>query len=801
MFTHYGNQCRNPLNAGLKNNMATGKVSPNRSVKPKMSRAHHAFIAYPSEPRLIPEAIRDAIDLSQTSRLRLLPWERVPIIGLKLDDLIREKIAGCDVLLADITYPNFNVYYEIGYAIAHDTPIIPLVNTSITDAVKNAQRIGLFDTTGWLTYDNSNELIYRLNDWQNVSWTDKLRKDKDHAQPLFVLDTAVKSNYRNYVYSAITHSQVEMRSFDPSANPRLTAAHAIGEISSSAGAILMLLDPRMAGAEENNLRAGFLAGLAHGFEIDPLIIQFDNGPAPTDFRDFVRNSNRRVETENHVSEYCSQVLVRNQRSSKRARKYTLGLLNKIDLGASAAENEIQQLAEYFVSTAEFARAQRSDSALIIGRKGSGKSAIAVRAAAEAQRDRGNLVLDLRPAAHNLSDLREQLLGTVGQGLFDHTIASFWQYVLLLEMILAARERALKEAKRNYPLQERIRKLEDEFNLTDEFLAGDFTSRLEATVESVLTVLAGSPTPEEVREQITNSMYESVIPSLRAAFLDLRDFYQDVYILLDDLDKGWPPRKLEPYDVKTIRHLIEVLKRIQRDFRRKDINVRYMMFLRSDVYDTLVEQTADRGKDAVIKVDWSDREQLSHLLRERVLTSFDSETGDEAWEAFNPKMPDGRNAIDHLIDAALYRPRFLIEVAERVLSFAINRGHSFVDERDVENALEQMSLYLVSDFAYEMRNVAGTPEDIFYAFIGTSGLLTHEEVTQKISARWPTIEHESVLDLLVWYGFLGIVSAADKAVFIFDRAYDFRRLLAERPTDPCERLYAVNGAFTRGLKES
>ena len=81
----------------------------------------------------------------------------------------------------------------------------------------------------------------------------------------------------------------------------------------------------------------------------------------------------------------------------------------------------------------------------------------------------------------------------------------------------------------------------------------------------------------------------------------------------------------------------------------------MMFVRSDVYDILVEETADRGKDNVIKVDWSDRTQLAHLLRERVITSFDGVEGDEAWNAFNVLMPDGRHAVDHLIDASLFRP--------------------------------------------------------------------------------------------------------------------------------------------------
>ena len=339
----------------------------------------------------------------------------------------------------------------------------------------------------------------------------------------------------------------------------MTASHAIGEVSASAGVVVTLLSQQMADWAKNNLRSAFLAGLAQGFDVEPLILQFDNGPAPLDYRDWVKNANRRIETERHVEEYCREVLIRNQRGGGRARRYSFGVLSKVNLGASAAENEGQQLADYFIQTAEYARALRAEGAIVVGRKGSGKSAIAIRAAAELSRNHRALVLDLRPAAHNLSDLREQLQGSVGQGLFDHTITSFWQYVLLIELLLAARERALKQSRSDFGLQEDLRAIETDFSLTDEFVAGDFTARLEMTVERVLGFLSHNPSPDAVRQEITNEMYEDVIPALRDAFLSLSPFFSDPVILLDDLDKGWPPGRLEPYDVRMLRHLVEVLK--------------------------------------------------------------------------------------------------------------------------------------------------------------------------------------------------------------------------------------------------
>lgn len=153
----------------------------------------------------------------------------------------------------------------------------------------------------------------------------------------------------------------------------------------------------------------------------------------------------------------------------------------------------------------------------------------------------------------------------------------------------------------------------------------------------------------------------------------------------------------------------------------------------------------------------------------------------------------------MIESSLRRPRFLIDLCERTLSFAVNRGHSTVDEDDVEEGMRQMSLYLVSDFAYELRDVAGTPENIFYKFIGASDLLTEVELESMLSQDTLGLGIKDTIDMLLWYGFLGIVSELNKPIFIYDRAYDFRRLEAERTSKGQEALYAINTAFLRGLR--
>ena len=150
----------------------------------------------------------------------------------------------------------------------------------------------------------------------------------------------MKTDFRNQIFHLVENSQVEFRTFDPTEIPRLTAAHAIAEVSSSAGVIVPLISEELVDAERSNLRASFILGLCHGFEVEAMAIQYGGGPAPMDYRDFITNSTFKHETDRHVREFAANVLVWNQRSSLRDRHLTINLLSTVDLGSPMAENEL-----------------------------------------------------------------------------------------------------------------------------------------------------------------------------------------------------------------------------------------------------------------------------------------------------------------------------------------------------------------------------------------------------------------------------------------------------------------------------
>jgi hypothetical protein len=58
----------------------------------------------------------------------------------------------------------------------------------------------------------------------------------------------------------------------------------------------------------------------------------------------------------------------------------------------------------------------------------------------------------------------------------------------------------------------------------------------------------------------------------------------------------------------------------------------------------------------------------------------------------------------------------------------------------------------------------------------------------------------VLDLLLWYGVLGVIRETDEIAFIYSVNYDFRRLLAVlNALPPDRRRFYINPAFWPGLE--
>jgi hypothetical protein len=346
----------------------------------------------------------------------------------------------------------------------------------------------------------------------------------------------------------------------------------------------------------------------------------------------------------------------------------------------------------------------------------------------------------------------------------------------------------------------VQTIEDALKLTEEMAAADFTARLELVVRHLVERISESKLDgEALRGKITNFIFTGDLKNVRQLANRFCADFAKVVLLFDNLDKGWPAAKIEPTDIRIVRLLLEALQRMQRELEKERVDFQHLIFLRDDVYELLVQETPDRGKYNIVRVDWSDPDQLKQLMVRRVDLNarlLDVKT-QQLWDVLIPARANGTSAFATMVQYSLMRPRFLIELTERALAYAVNRGHAEVSVADLEDAIRQHSLYLVSDFGYEIRDVSGLTEDIFYSFIGMADKLDGERLTEIVRRADPRLPSDTVIRLLLWYGFLGFQRNGG-AIFIFDTNYDMRRLKAEIHRFGPNPTYAINPAFLKGL---
>src|SRR5580704_9935702 len=190
---------------------------------------------------------------------------------------------------------------------------------------------------------------------------------------------------------------------------------------SSRAVILHLLNPDILGAEVHNARCAFIAGIGMAAQKRVLMIQQGTTAHPIDYRDVVVTYQKPLEIPDLLVPLLGQVIEEIQTTNFVPTALKLTPLEKIDLGDLAAENEIRALDSYYVPTAQYQQAKGGHARLVVGRKGSGKTAPFYALRSTFRPIRSHLVLDLKPEGHQFTKLREAVLARLPEGVQQHVL--------------------------------------------------------------------------------------------------------------------------------------------------------------------------------------------------------------------------------------------------------------------------------------------------------------------------------------------------------------------------------------------
>jgi hypothetical protein len=554
----------------------------------------------------------------------------------------------------------------------------------------------------------------------------------------------------------------------------------------------------------HNALCAFVAGYAVAQK--KIVVLFQDGSnqvAPIDYRDIVltfSSSNQIPGLLRPTLNRVYDVLQTGRFDSPEVEN--LGVLRSLDLGDVAAENEIGGLLQYFVPTGPSTTARHGHARLVIGRKGSGKTAIFYEVRNSEGRGLDHLVLDLKPEGHQFLRLREFVESRMRPGMREYTLTAFWTYILLTELARKLLDADARVARHDPNRFRDWQELEHVYRRHDPGEEADFSQRLYRQVNRIVNQLEGIP-DSEVSEEMTEVIYAGDVRVLREAVTNYIQAKEGVWLLVDNLDKGWPIRGSTDTDILLIRSLLEATRKVQQWFEDKQVEFKCLVFLRTDIYDQLQMSIPDKGKDTAIRVEWPDPAVFESIVGRRVQASTDLSGSfrDDIWPAICEPLVGSQDSFSYIVDRTLMRPRDLLTFLQRAVDTAINRGHSRITEEDVRFAETLYSNELLGNIEAEIVDTNPELSGVFGAFEGSSVSLDPQDAAEYVEIYTdctPTTSKDAIRKL-IWYGFFGIQSPLFGEVKYSYSFPDFRRLMY--PLENNEATLVVHPAFRAALNIS
>lgn len=361
--------------------------------------------------------------------------------------------------------------------------------------------MGIFDTLGYCEYKNTQDLIGIIKEPRRPQplVTDYPRNS---LSPLYLIEYPSKSDALTRIVSRIKKTHIRYRSFNPQEHTRLSALSAIENVASSSGVVIPIATDEMVAAEIHNIRAAFVSGLSYGLGIPTLVMQPFGGPVPLDVRDFAETFKHPDDINDHIAGFSAEVLERMQAGRPQTPSNNANLL-KLSVGDPMAENEMTTLGSYFLDTDEYQRVVRGEANLVVGRKGTGKTALFTQVRDTIRRNKKNIVVDLKPEGYQLKKLREEILDYITEGAQEHLFVAFWEYILYLEIVYKILEKDRKNHVNDHRIRDLYLKLANLYENQDALVEGDFSERLLTLAESIAFSFSSSYGQPEDPKRLTN----------------------------------------------------------------------------------------------------------------------------------------------------------------------------------------------------------------------------------------------------------------------------------------------------------
>lgn len=477
------------------------------------------------------------------------------------------------------------------------------------------------------------------------------------------------------------------------------------------------------------------------------------------------------------------------------------LLADLYFGKDDAESDIAAgglLERGFLETSAFIAVSTGRKSLIIGRKGSGKSAICV--VLDRRRVEGNVHYSLvTPDEISSEEVRRFELPGITEAQAKTLL---WRYVLDVQIAKFLLTASQQDGKSIPESLRPVRKFLVDNNEVDDLR---FTEKLWRVIEKLKASLsleafglkvgveAGIPS-EGVR---VSSEIETLERGLNDAYRSAQWPGRDpsLILMVDQLERVWANDRNSDHMVVG---LLQASKHVGACFRFASAAV----FVRTDIYDFLQFQDRDKYRGDEHRMDWSGG-HLEQLLVARAEASLNQPiSAKQLWTQVFPPKINGEHVKDYLLSRTLLRPRDIIQFCNLCRDTAEKNCHKSIHETDVLEATAQYSSWKLRDLIAEYLVNYPFLNDLFVLFqnssyVGTKPSLDSRlrTVRDALARRYPdhqAVFHvDGVLEVIYSIGFLGVLRPSGVS-------YAFKGATGVGPAD---ETFIIHPAFRDALRST
>lgn len=338
-------------------------------------------------------------------------------------------------------------------------------------------------------------------------------------------------------------------------------------------------------------------------------------------------------------------------------------ISKINFGAPAAERDFDQgLKNYFIESESFRRFRNCSKTVLLGNRGTGKSAI-FKILGEEFKRKGYIVIEISPDDYSY-EMLEQVLHKESKGNFavQSAYAAAWKYLIY---ILAMKKLVEHDA----TLVRRESK--ELFNYLRDNHKGIQLSKID-TLISYLKRIEGIKIGKyegSIKTKELQQLYK--LEEIAIFFEALKKLCQKkpICFLIDELDRGWDASD----DAKAF---ISGLFTASLSINQLSPNLRVFISLRKELYDNIpsLYEDAQKSWDLFENIEWEE-EILLNLITKRIkyyYPELESYNDQEIWNLIFVETLDYRQtkSFNYIIDRTLYRPREIINFCTEIKEVAI-----------------------------------------------------------------------------------------------------------------------------------